>query len=372
MSNQATLETDLLIVGTGFAGASTAYHLSRQFEGTILLVDKEDQPGTHASGRNASLFFQPTAPPSIRDLLVRSRLAYEGLREQIGFRQHGSLLLGRESELVGQSQDSRLGSRLVSNEIVKQRIPLLDGHEFEAALWTGTDGVVDIHKLLSFYLEGARSQAVKMQLNCEILALESLSPFQFRSSVGTIRANVVINAAGAWASALSRMCSATPVPLIPMKRHLFVLDGQTIETEERPIVWNSCANFYFRPEAGGLLFCICDEEPSTSLVTTISAEIREQLAEVLWKQLPQLRDASQREAWACFRTPTPDGLFALGWDAQLDGFFWVGGLGGSGMGSSWAVGEEAARLILAGPMERIEAMDPARFDKPADGRIIQD
>ena len=348
-------------MGAGIAGAATAYHLSRHFEGTILVIEKEERPGLHASGRNASLLFQPLAPPPIRDLLVRSRLAYEGVREEIGFRQEGSLLLDREGELTGLMQDSRLGSRLISPEIVKQRIPLLVGHDFEAALWTGTDGVIDIRKLLDFYLEGARSRGVRLQPNCEIQELQSHSPFRFRSTLGTIQTKTVVNAAGAWAGSLSRMCSATRVPLMPMKRHLFVLDGPTIEMREGPFVWNNRANFYFRPEAEGLLFCVCDEEPSTSLVPTISSEIREQLAEVLWKQLPRLRDAVQRDAWACFRTPTSDGLFALGWDPKLDGFFWVAGLGGSGMGSSWAVGEEAARLILGGPEENIAPLDPERF-----------
>ena len=361
MRNQVRHETDLLIVGAGFAGAATAYHLSRHFEGTILAVEKEERPGLHASGRNASLLFQPLAPPPIRDLLVRSRIAYEGIGKQIGFRQEGSLLLDREDELTGLTQDSRLGSRLISPEIVKQRIPLLVGHDFEAALWTGTDGVVDIRKLLDFYLEGAHSRGVRLQPNCEILELESDSPFRFRSTLGTIQTKTVVNAAGAWAGPFAQMCSATRVPLTPMKRHLFVLDGTTIEMREGPFVWNNSANFYFRPEAGGLLFCICDEEPSTSLVPTVSSEIREQLAEVLWKQLPELRDASQREAWACFRTPTSDGLFALGWDSQVEDFFWVAGLGGSGMACSWAVAEEAARLILAGPAEQIAALDPARF-----------
>jgi D-arginine dehydrogenase len=361
LGNRPAFETEILIVGAGFAGAATAYHLSREYKGRILLVDKEKKAGTHASGRNASLLFQPSAPDPIRELLIRSRHAYEGLRKEIDFRQNGSLLLGREEELTQQSQDPRVGSRLVDAETVRQRIPLLSGHTFEAALWTESDGVVDIRRLLNYYLDGARKNSVKLQLNCEIQQCESSAPFRFRSNQGTIQAQVVINAAGAWAGSFGNLCGATPIPLFPLKRHLFVLEGMSISMEEGPFVWDTVANFYFRPEAGGLMFCICDEEPSNSLLPTVSSEIREQLAEVIWKYLPGLRDAVQREAWACFRTATEDGLFALGWDASLKGFFWVAGLGGSGMGSSWGVGEEAARLLRAGPEAHHPQMNPARL-----------
>ena len=76
---------DVLILGSGFAGAATAYHLSRDFPGSIAIVEREKLPGAHASGRNASMLFQAVGDPVIRCAVARSRAAYLDMRRTIGF-----------------------------------------------------------------------------------------------------------------------------------------------------------------------------------------------------------------------------------------------------------------------------------------------
>ena len=46
---------DYVIVGAGFAGAATAYHLARRGVTNILLLEQESIPGFHSSGRNAAM-----------------------------------------------------------------------------------------------------------------------------------------------------------------------------------------------------------------------------------------------------------------------------------------------------------------------------
>ena len=46
--------TDFLIVGAGIAGASVAYHLAAH--GKVLLLEMEEQPGYHSTGRSAALY----------------------------------------------------------------------------------------------------------------------------------------------------------------------------------------------------------------------------------------------------------------------------------------------------------------------------
>src|SRR5512145_1109624 len=89
------MKTDILIVGAGFAGASTAYHLSRQSARSIIIADKEEVPGFHASGRNASLLMQGAEVPDIRTLIVRRRKAFQLLPGAV-LDSNGSILLGRK------------------------------------------------------------------------------------------------------------------------------------------------------------------------------------------------------------------------------------------------------------------------------------
>ncbi|MEE8587166.1 MAG: FAD-dependent oxidoreductase, partial [Acidobacteriota bacterium] len=148
---------DTLIIGAGFAGASTAFHLSAASNRSILILERESGPGLHASGRNAALLLQPVSVPLVRRLNRDSRVAYEKRAAQTGYSASGSLLLGRPSTLQAVCAPQEVESHWIDPQRLPSEIPLLDGYAFEAALQTPTDGVMDIGRLLRFYLEGARS-----------------------------------------------------------------------------------------------------------------------------------------------------------------------------------------------------------------------
>jgi D-arginine dehydrogenase len=354
------VRTDILIVGAGFAGAATAFHLSRLTDRAILLVDREEIPGFHASGRNASLLMQSAESPAIKKLIISSQQAYQS---HLGSALHttGSFLLGSAGQMKTIHEPDLLPSRLCEPEEVKELIPLLEGHAFEQALFTPSDAVVDIAALLQFYLHGAAQKGTRLLLGCRAGQVRYDGAFRVSTTRGEITADYMINAAGAWSSALAASCAATPVPLVPLKRHLFVLGDLGPVRHDWPFVWNIARNFYFRPESGQLLFCICDEQVTPSLEPTIEPETVEELAELIWSQLPAMQDAVQKKVWSCFRTKTPDGLFVIGPDPRIENFFWVAGLGGHGMGSSWEVGRLASELLLGMADNSRNAFDPARF-----------
>ncbi len=364
------MKTDVLIVGAGFAGAAIAFHLSQHFSGSILLIDKEECPGFHASGRNASLVRQSTANREIRRVVAASRQAYSQLGKKVGFEPKGSLLLGKKDQLEETREPDLIVSEYREPDKVCRQIPWLKGHQFEAALWTPSDGVMDISLLLQFYLQGARSRGAELWLNCQLLGAKGDGPYHLETSRGTIEANYLVNAAGAWAPQVAEMAGAFPVPLSPLKRHLFVLDEVPSLTPSQPFVWNLAQNFYCRPESGGLLISICDEERTVNLEPTVSPDISQSLAELVWLELPALREATQREVWSCFRTKVHDGSFVIGWDRAAENFFWVAGLGGHGMGSSWEIGRLAAQRFIHPKQTANQPFDPSRFENASDPHLI--
>ena len=359
----SNVKTDILIVGAGFAGASTAFHLSRSLSDSILVIEREEIPGFHASGRNASLVLQSTENAHIRQAVAASRKAYEKHAAEVGFKQNGSMLIGPRDLLEKTRQPDLIASEYCDPEEVTRRLPVLKGHDFEEALWTPSDGVMDVSSLLQFYIQGARDREVDFRFDCELVDVTGTGPYRVETSLGTIEAGYLIDAAGAWICKVAHMADAANLSLSPLKRHLFVLDDIPDLDPGQPFGWSLTENFYFRPESGGLLFSICDEETSTSLEPTVSPDISQSLAEFVWLQLPALREATQREVWSCFRTKAPDNSFVIGWDTQSDHLFWVGGLGGHGMGASWEVGRLAAQRFLHPGRSGQQAFDPARFEK---------
>lgn len=356
-----TRPIDVLIVGSGFAGAATAFHLSRGKTGKVLIVEREKIPGAHASGRNASLLLQSVSSPILRRLAAASQKAYADLRREVGFAQVGSVLLGTEEQIEAVRDPGLIPSRpMPARELVRE-VPLLKGHRFPAALRTPGDGVVDTWALLNYYLDGARERGVEILYDCEVRRIEAGPPFLVETSQGSFAADVLVNGAGAWAEDVARLAGLEPPSLVPVKRHLFILEGFEGIDPGWPFVWNLERELYFRPESGGLLFSICDEERSAHREETVSPGILEALAEKVSAHLPRLAEAEVRKVWSCFRTHAGDRSFVLGWDPGLEGFFWVAGLGGHGMGCSWEIGRLAAEGLLGRPTPA--EFDPARYSR---------
>jgi D-arginine dehydrogenase len=338
----ATAHCDVLIIGAGFAGAAAALHLAEGSERSILLIEREEVPGAHASGRNACLVRQSVEDAALRQVAAASQSYFAEHRLEVGFRPSGSLLLGRRERVEALRDPEWIESRWCSADEARRRVPLLEGHEFEAALETPGDGVMDVWALLQHYLQGARARGVKVWLSCEVREISGRGPFRVETSRGRIEAGSIVDAAGAWASQVAALAGATPLPLVPWKRHLFILEGMEPQRPETPFAWSLEREFYFRPDSGRLLLSVCDEERSALLEHTVSPGITQEAADLVLKELPALAGARVRQVWSCFRTKPPDGRFVIGWDPQLEGFFWVAGLGGHGVGCSWEVGRLAA------------------------------
>ena len=176
-----------------------------------------------------------------------------------------------------------------------------------------------------------------------------------------ILAKTLVNASGAWANVVAKLAGARELPLKPCRRHLFVSPPLAWVDPSWPFVWDVTHDIYFRPEGEGLLLCACDQTELPPGDPPVDESVKEMLAEKIEQFMPALSTVSINKGWAGFRTLTPDGRFVIGWDAKVENFFWVAGLGGHGMTTSAAVGELAANLLLSGPGNKSAAFAPDRF-----------
>jgi D-arginine dehydrogenase len=365
---------DYVIIGAGFAGASTAYQLSRRDCGRILLLEQESMPGFHSSGRNAAMVRQ-CVPDLALDQLTREGANFirnlpEDWPGPVEFKQNGSLLLGSGQGWEKLQRDAKLGlsvgieMELWTPEQTKRFLPLLRDAEFDGAAWCGTDGIIDIHALLGGYVKSATAAGAKIKYGAAVRAIKrQASEFTITTDKDSVRSRVVVNAAGAWANTLAGLAGARRLPLRPCRRHLFISGPLSWVNKAWPFVWDVTHDIYFRPEGGGLLLCACDQEELPPGDPPVSGEVQELLAEKIQNYIPALSDVSISRGWAGLRTLTPDGRFIVGWDGEVEGFFWVAGLGGHGMTTSAAVGRLAADLLLSPTESAAEPFTPTRFSR---------
>ncbi|MFI5366377.1 MAG: NAD(P)/FAD-dependent oxidoreductase [Candidatus Binatia bacterium] len=367
---------DVVIIGAGFAGASTAHHLVERGVRNVVLLEREVIAGFHASGRNAALAFQVLSDPA------EGRLAVEGARfiaaPPDGFsavpllRRCGSLLVAGAAGLpalhAAQQDAARLGitGEVISADEAVRRVPALAGAPFAAAFWNPHDGVVDIHALLQNFIGAARRGGARFECRRAITGIRVADGRvqAVDTDRGTIETRCVVNAAGAWAGVVGGLAGVGARTLAPRRRHLFQTTVEVPVARDWPFVWHNDLDVYFRPEGDGLLMSPCDATPHAPQEPVVDDTIQQLLAEKVARAFPALASARVASAWACLRTFARDERFVIGRDPDVDGFVWVAALGGHGMTTSPAVGRLGAAAVCGVPSDEWDYFSPARLGSP--------
>jgi D-arginine dehydrogenase len=364
------------------AGAATAYYLSLEKAGSVLLLEQEASLGVHASGNNASMIRQLVSDEVIGRLAVHSTRLIQSLSEEEEvppyFTSYGSLLVaspedqGLLKEIAQVAQKNRLEIVSESREEVLKRIPVLETLNFTQALFCPQDGVVNTQALLDTFKEGGQKRGVTILTHSCLKGIErhtgdgySLDIEQNQKSQ-ILKCKTLINAAGAWSNQVAQLGGVSPKPLRAYKRHLFWSAQPETFDPTWPYMWDLSQQFYFRPYAPNeLLLSPCDQEECEPVVGKVntSGEAEVLLRKKLEKSMPSLLDSSFKRVSAELRTLSSDGRFVIGPDPEDPQFFWVGGLGGHGVTTSAGVGELAAQLLLKKDVdsELSQRFSPSRF-----------
>lgn len=353
----------VVVVGGGIAGLSAAFHLAGSAE--VTLVEREPVVAAHSSGRNAAIFRHLEGGTGAVPLAVRASALLDALLP--GWkRPTGALYVAHEPGEVEHLED--LGRRHEvahrrADGTAAERVPALAGGVCDRVLDVPGDGVIDIHGVTTALARGAarRGAVVRTGLGAErVLAEGGRVRGVVLESGERLDADVVVNAAGAWAEGLGATCGA-PLPLDPRRRHLVILDPEARPDAEAPVVWRVDEGIYVRPESGGVLASPCDEASWAPGIPPTDPEALVRLGERMGRFAPVLASASVRRAWACLRTFAPDRDPVIGADPRLTGLFWIAGLGGRGMTVGLAAGDLLAAAVAGRTDPLLADLAPARL-----------
>jgi D-arginine dehydrogenase len=350
---------DIIIIGGGIAGASAGAWLS-ETQG-VCILERESQPGYHATGRSAALFSELYGNGTIRPLSRASRAFFlappPGFAEQPLVNPRGALHIARADQVAALDafalqSDVRSATLRLDAAAARTLSPLLRPGYVAAAIYEPQAYDIDVHALHSGFLRMFRSNHGRIVTQAEVLELRRMPSgrWQVQTNVGCFEAGTVINAAGAWADDIARRAGVLPLGMAPLRRTVVVVDvPKDLRFADSPLTIDIDEAFYFKPETGRLLISPCDQTPcppcdaQADELDVAMAVHRIEAATVL------KIDRLQRK-WAGLRTFSARRSPVVGYDAEAEGFFWLAGQGGYGIQTAPALGRLAAALAVGRPV----------------------
>ena len=358
---------DILIVGAGIAGATTAAALSAEYR--VALIEAEEAAGYHTTGRSAAMWMQNYGPDDVRALSRQSRAFLEC--PPAGFSE-APLIRRRAVIYLAPPEQTGALAAMIAGGLDVLPIELADIHAMVPALRPGYAVAaaiehdaydVDVAAIHDGFLRHLRRAGGTLALRSRTGRIERRSGKWHAQTTGEeFSAPVLVDAAGAWGDEVAIQAGVAPLGLIPKRRTGVIVDPAPYEPADWPMINDAAHTWYARAEARTkLMLSPADETP----MHAHDAQPDELDIAIAIDRMQQALDIDVRRverSWAGLRTFTPDGSLAVGWDRAAEGFFWCVGQGGYGIQTSPAAGRLVAEMIAGrdpGPIAAI--VDPARF-----------
>ncbi len=354
---------DVVIIGAGIAGASVAAELAPHCR--VVMLEAEDVPGYHSTGRSAAFWHETLGGPLVQPLTTASR----GALDAGGF----------------------LEPRLSLNVSTVENLPMLDDLE---ANFSGSGvrlsrldyaGIVALVPRATEFLAGGIVEEDCADIDVAALHADMLGRFKraggmlktgFRvdriardgdlwrivSGQEAVRAPVVVNAAGSWADTVATMAGVATVGISPKRRTVVQVrvDGDDVPPHG-PLTIDIAGGFYFKPEAANRVWLCPHDETATAPCDAAPEEIDVAMAIDRFETVTSWRVIAVERKWAGLRSFAPDRLPVYGFAPDAPGFFWCAGQGGVGIQTAPAAGALCAYLILGDRVAIPLGVDPRSF-----------
>jgi D-arginine dehydrogenase len=369
---------DILIIGAGIAGASVAAQLAPTHR--VAILEREEFPGYHSTGRSAALFSEIYGNNVVRALSRASRDFFyappTGFAAQL-VKPRGSLYIASEKQLphldaFAQNADLAGSIRRLTAQEALRACPILRPDYVSAAVIEDDAADVDVNELHQGYLREFRRAGGALFVNADVKALHRAGQWIAETDAGTFTAPIVVNAAGAWADAIARKAGLPALNIRPCRRTAVLAElPPSTSADAWPMVIDIDETFYLKPDAGLLLISPADETPVAACdVQPEEFDIAVAIDRV--QHATTLTVSRIRKRWAGLRSFAPDRSPVIGFDSGAPGFFWLAGQGGYGIQTAPAAARVAAALLRGETPSDIDVpiaqLSPQRFAAPVPAR----
>jgi D-arginine dehydrogenase len=342
---------DIIVVGAGIAGAGIAAHLAETRR--VAILEMEDRPGFHTTGRSAATYEPNYGPPP---MLAFTRASSDFFTNPPPDFTEGPLLAPRASlffEAEGQEAFTekylQQGSGLqeISEPEALKYFPVLRKGYAKRIFLDARTGDLDVDLLHRGYLKLFKSRGGELFNNAAAETIERVGKrWRITTPQGIFEGRTIVNAAGAWGDVVAMKSRVTPVGLQPRRRSIGLIPVDEIAgAADFPMVTDMGETWYAKPQSGKMLVSSADAtpvDPHDAYADDVAiAEGIERLMNATTIEVSRLD-----HSWGGLRTFAPDGAPVIGYDPSTEGFFWLVGQGGYGIQSAPALSRTAGELAL--------------------------
>jgi glycine/D-amino acid oxidase-like deaminating enzyme len=326
----------------------------------VLVFEAEAQLGYHASGRSAAMFEENYGNATVRAL---NRATGPGLARMGVLSRRGILMVALPEDVERFEADrADMGMEPMSVEAARAMVPILSDGICRAALHEGAMDI-DTDALLQGLAREARGHGARIETGARV---EAVHPRLGVTVDGTeVPAEIVVNAAGAWADEVARLAGVSPIGLQPYRRSMARLPAPGgHDVRGWPMLFGPGESWYAKPDAGGWIVSPAEEDPVEPMDAWADDMV---LAEGLARYEAHVTEPVTRVEtnWAGLRTFAPDRALVIGEEPTCPGFFWSAGQGGYGFQTSLGAAAHLAAAVAGGASPLGEdvarALSPARF-----------
>ena len=363
---------EVVIIGGGIMGASTAYHLAKRDVRGIVLLEK-DLLAQASTGLSVGGIRQQFSHPANIRLSQESVRVFERFEEEFGvdirYRKAGYLFLARKDETWREFLSTVKTQRLhgvpvevLKPEEIQRRWPYLNISDLQGGTFGPEDGYADPYTTAMGFARAAKKLGARIEEQTKVIAIqvERKKIKKVKTIRGSIQAPVVVNVAGAWGGQVGLMAGIN-LPVKPYRRQVFMTKAFDSIPKPVPMILDQDVRFYFRGEDLGLIIGMSDPDEPSSFSLQVDRSFMEKVIEVAIHRAPLLEKAQILRGWAGLYDITPDDNPIIGESPEVKGFFCAVGFSGHGFQQSPAVGLAMSQLITEGRTKL--DLTPFAFDR---------
>jgi sarcosine oxidase, subunit beta len=379
---------DIIVIGGGITGTSTAYQLALRGHKVVLL--EKNHFGAGSTGRTGGIIRQHYSNEIMARMALRSLHVWNDFDNvvggEVGWKQTGGLsLVGPDDvdalkDSIAVQQGAGIETEFMDPDAVREIAPFLNVDDIGAAAYEPGAGYADGAMAATAYASRAKELGAIVRQGVEVTAItrQSGRVTGVETSDGNFSAPVVVNAAGPWASRLAKGVDLDiPTRVTRDKIAVFHCPENTNIPEPHMILMDYRLGIYLRHETGNLMLAgIIGEEEDEIIAdpdnysATVNMEFNADRAERTEARIPAMSEARIGRGWAGPYTITHDWHPIIGNIPGLEGFVCAFGFSGGGFKMGPVVGEMVADLAMNEKHCPIDP-HPFRFERFAEGQFIE-